>query len=274
MRLRATFDRVPELYDRTRPGYPPALVQDLVALARISPASRILEIGPGTGQLTVQVAGLGCRITAVELGHRLAAVARRNLGAFPRTEVVVADFEDWPLPCEPFDAVVSATSFHWLSPESRMTKAAAAVHPGGALAIVDTYHVVGGTMAFFEDEQACFERWGPGSLAGAPVPATKIPQDDSELRDSGKFGPATFRRFVHDIEFSSSAYAARLLTYAGTLAMDQDSRAGLLRDIVRMIDERYGGCVTKRYLYQLRVAWRRGGDQTMPVSDMVVPLEA
>ena len=44
-RLRATFDEVPELYDRARPSYPPAVFHDLVALAELPAAARVLEIG-------------------------------------------------------------------------------------------------------------------------------------------------------------------------------------------------------------------------------------
>src|SRR3954471_21940981 len=48
-RLRATFDEVAELYDRARPGYPRALLDDLVALARLTPGSRVVEIGHRPG---------------------------------------------------------------------------------------------------------------------------------------------------------------------------------------------------------------------------------
>lgn len=50
--LRDTFDEAADLYDRARPRYPQALVDDLVRAAGLGPGSRVLEIGPGTGQLT------------------------------------------------------------------------------------------------------------------------------------------------------------------------------------------------------------------------------
>ena len=73
-RLRATFDQAAELYDRARPRYPAALFDDLAGLTGIGPGSRVLEIGPGTGQATVTLAERGCRVVAVELGADLAAV--------------------------------------------------------------------------------------------------------------------------------------------------------------------------------------------------------
>ncbi|WP_405885082.1 MULTISPECIES: class I SAM-dependent methyltransferase [unclassified Streptomyces] len=74
------------------------------------------------------VAALGARV--VELGPALAAVARRDLRAFPRADVEVADFEQWALPPEPFDLVGCATAFHWVAPALGTAKVADVARPG------------------------------------------------------------------------------------------------------------------------------------------------
>ncbi|MGW3851955.1 class I SAM-dependent methyltransferase, partial [Streptomyces fagopyri] len=61
--LRDTFDEAAELYDRARPRYPAALVDELAGRAGLGPGVRVLEIGPGTGQLTVPLARLGAPAT-------------------------------------------------------------------------------------------------------------------------------------------------------------------------------------------------------------------
>jgi ubiquinone/menaquinone biosynthesis C-methylase UbiE len=99
--LSRTFDEDAELYDRARPGYPSEVFDDLAKLAGIGPGCRVLEVGAGTGKATSPLAERGCRITAVELGADMAAVARRNLAGFESVEIVTADFETWPLPGEP-----------------------------------------------------------------------------------------------------------------------------------------------------------------------------
>src|ERR1700740_2288422 len=86
--LRAGFDRAAEDYQRTRPGCPAGLLDDLTALAGLQAGSRLLEIGCGTGQATVPLAERGLAVTAVELGASLAAAARHQLTGFPSVRVV------------------------------------------------------------------------------------------------------------------------------------------------------------------------------------------
>jgi len=54
-RRRLSFGGVAELYDRSRPSYPPALVDDVLEFAGVGPgeADRALEVGAGTGKATV-----------------------------------------------------------------------------------------------------------------------------------------------------------------------------------------------------------------------------
>jgi protein-L-isoaspartate O-methyltransferase len=108
--LRATFGQDAELYDQARPGYPGQLFADLAQLAGLTPQSRVLEIGCGTGQATRPLAELGCTLVAVELSPEMAAVARRNLHQFPNVTVEVCPFEEWTPPDTPFDLVLSATA--------------------------------------------------------------------------------------------------------------------------------------------------------------------
>jgi SAM-dependent methyltransferase len=232
------------------------LFDDLAELAGIGPGSKVLEIGPGTGQATVGLAERGCRVVAVELGPALAAVARRNLARYPAVEVVTAAFEDWPLPAEPFDMVLAATAFHWIDPAVRVVKAADALRPGGVLATVGTHHIAGGDESFFAEAQACYERWDPETPPGGdPLrPAADIPSSSDELDRSHRFGPATFRRHEWEQPYTTAGYVEVLLTYSGHRDLDPAAQASLLDCIAGLIDSGYGGRITKRYLTELRVA--------------------
>ena len=258
--LRTIFDEDAELYDRARPGYPDSLFDDLVQLTGIGPGSRVVEIGPGTGQATLPLAARGAQITAIELGPSLADKLRANAAGLS-VDLVVCAFEDWQPSLTPFDAVVAFTAWHWLAPDVRTTKAYAALRPGGSLATVTTTHVAGGTTQFFDEMQACYERWDPATPPGLrAVAADNVAPARDEVDESPLFEPGVRRRYEQDITYSTSAYLAVLHTYSGHRALSADRRAGLMNCIGQLIDTRYDGTITKRYLYELRVARRRSPD--------------
>ncbi|SEE94707.1 Methyltransferase domain-containing protein [Streptomyces sp. 3213] len=257
--LRDTFDGAAERYDRARPRYPRPLVAELARVADLGPDSRVLEIAPGTGQLTVPLAEFGCRLTAVELGPSLAAVARRNLSAFPRVDVQVADFERWELPDEPFGLVAIATAYHWFDPAVFLAKAASALRPGGRLAVVTTHHVAGGTQEFFDRMQRCYERWDPSTQPGFRSPTEdETATDTGEFDRSEHFEDVTVWRGAQEITYSTDEYLDVVLTYSGHLAMDEPSRQGLLACLRELLETRHGGRVTKRYFHELITATRTG----------------
>lgn len=256
---RGTFDEDAELYDRMRPRYPTGLVDSLTGRAGLTTRSRVLEVGPGTGQLTVPLAKLGCAITAVELGSSLAGVARRNLRSFPRVRVELGAFEEWTPPLEPFDAMVCATAIHWIDPVHRFTKAARALRPGGTLALVTTHHVAGAGDALFERIQGCYERWDPATPKGLrPRDPSLVSTAFAELDRPPWEGPVRVDRHLRDLTYTTAQYLDVLMTYSGHRALAPDSRRGLFDCIGALIDHQGGGSVTKRYLHEL-ITVRKAG---------------
>ena len=255
--LREIFDEDAELYDRARPGYPDALLADLANLAVIGPGTRVLEIGPGTGQATLALAATGAQIVALELGASLAGRLSDKVAGHP-VEVQVGAFEDWTPPAEPFDLVAAFTAWHWLDPAVRAARVQAALRAGGALATVTTEHVLGGTAPFFADAQECYVRWDPDTPSAVRLlPAEEVPPARDEIDDSEGFEPAVRRRYAQDVSYTARSYLDVLRTYSGHRALAPELRHGLLACIERLIDARYGGAITKRYLYELRVARAR-----------------
>src|SRR5260370_31245658 len=120
-RRRESFDSVADYYNVYRSPYPQEVVDTVIAWSNLHHGSRVLEIGCGTGQLSVPLAQHGIALLALELSPHLAALARRNLKRFPNVQVEASSFEEWPLPRQKFDAVVSASAFHWLDPAVRFS---------------------------------------------------------------------------------------------------------------------------------------------------------
>jgi SAM-dependent methyltransferase len=126
-------------YDRRRPAYPDELIGEACRVAGIGSGDHVLEVGCGSGQLTRGLAARGLRVTALEPGTSLMALARQNLAGAGEVEFVNARFEDALLPRGRFRAVFCASAFHWVDPEVSWQKAADALVPGGTLALVQYF---------------------------------------------------------------------------------------------------------------------------------------
>ncbi len=261
-RLRVTFNEEAALYDRARPEYPKQLFDDLVSLSGIPAGGRILEIGCGTGKSTLPLARSGYSILCVELGANLAAVARRNLAAFPNVQVAVADFESWPGEEAAFDLVTSGTALHWIDPSVRYHKIARQLRHGGTLAPFWYTHVhTDKEPEFFEEAQGVYERVAPEivdpSEQGLPRPED-VPNPEIDLIDAtGLYGPVTVRSYPFEVEYDSESYVEVLNTYSGHRRLEPATRQRLLEAIATLIDAKYGGCITKGYLATLYIARRR-----------------
>jgi SAM-dependent methyltransferase len=146
------FDQVADEYDRHRPTYPAALLDHACEVASLGAGDRVLEIGCGTGQLTRDLLARGLRVSAIEPGDRLIALARQKLGDIGDVEFINVRLEDAPLPREHFHAVFSASAMHWINPDLGWQKAAEALVPGGTLALIQYLGL--GERRSADDQQA------------------------------------------------------------------------------------------------------------------------
>jgi SAM-dependent methyltransferase len=233
------------------------VVDAVITSSHLHEGSSVLEIGCGTGQLSVPLAQKGVYLLAIELGPHLAAHARRNLERFPLAQVEVSSFEDWPLPSQKFDAVVCASAFHWLDPDIRFSKSAKALRPGGFLTIVHAHHVKGGTPGFFADTQPYYVKWG---LSDDPFFEPSAPADAPavypELNQLTEFRSVERQRFEALRNLSTASYLGWLNTDSLVLSLDDNSRRGFLQDIERLIESKYHGAAARNFVYEVIVAER------------------
>ena len=250
-----TFGSVAELYNFARPDYPAAVYDDLAELAGLEPGSRILEIGPGTGKATVELARRGWHVTGVELSPELAAIARANA---PTAELVVADFEEWEPREAGYDAVVAFAAFHWIAPELRYAKPARLLRRGGSLAVLHGRHVLPADGdPFFAEVQEDYDAVVPHPDNRAPPPPEEIGSEwADEFLASGVFKEVEEPRRLHPLRYSADEYVAVLGTFSDNLVLPAAQREELFRRIHHRIASRPGGTVTKHMLETLTVGRR------------------
>jgi SAM-dependent methyltransferase len=256
---RRGFDQDVDRYERARHGYPPALFDDLFAL--VPAGSEVCEVGPGTGQATVDLLARGAHVTAVELG---AAMAQRLATRFGQhsglVEVINAPFEHAELADDAFDAVFSATAYHWVPTWAQTTQPVRILRRAGVLAIVDTLQVDAPVDdGFWERVQPIFDRHGAGRRPEDPPvtpPDEVTPSMLAVLRASDQFDDVELGRYRWDQRYTTDQYGELHRTYSGWLAMPEAAGEALLADIRAFIDSDYGGHIVRPLVITLLTARR------------------
>lgn len=258
-RLGRTFDSAAELYQQARPEYPGPLYDALVEVAGIRAGDRLLEVGSATGKATLPLARRGFRITCVEIGPELAAVARRNLAAFRNVEVIGGAFETWQPPLgDRFDLVFAATAWHWIDPALRYQRAWELLRPGGHLAFWSATHVIPecGDPFFFEIQDV-YEEIGEGMPAGATwLRPGGIPDSCAEIDRSGLFQDVVVRHFDWEISYNAEEYLRLLDTFSGHITMQAWQRDRLYAEIRRRLAQRSNGRLRRHWGAVLHVTRR------------------
>ncbi len=252
---RESFDKVPDIYHRIRPGYPPALFDNLFDLLPGRP--HVLEVGPGTGQATRDLLARGATVRAIEIGPAMAEKLRRVL---PGTDlaVTVGDFEHLPADEASYDCVFSATAYHWIGPRAQLDRPAALLKPGGAVAIVDLIQLNSpNDRGFFAAAQPIYERYGEGHT-GPPAPRRDEvdPPIRSALQHDGRFAALEVRRYDWDQTYSAAEYRQLMLSYSGTQSMEPATRQCLVDDMEEFVREQFNDQVTRPLVVTLTTATR------------------
>jgi SAM-dependent methyltransferase len=233
------FDAAAVAYDTYRPRYPDGVFDDIVGLGGLSAGATAVEIGAGTGIATVPLVHRGVQVIPVEPSPAMAALGRAKLGA--GTSWVVGRFEDWSP--EPVDLVTSFNAWHWVEPTTGVDRVAAALRPGGALALVWTDVESWGGDAF--------ER-GLAEAFGAPWPKTldHVAGSRRPIEADERFDGFIERRHRFERTLDADTFVEVTRTYGAKLGEDG------FETIRRLIDG-LGGSVTKVEEAVLYLAHRR-----------------
>lgn len=90
----------------------PLVAQGIVDKANLKPTDVVLEVGPGTGNLTVRILEKAKRLSVVEMDPRMAAELTKRVQGKPeqkKLEIVIGDVCKTDLPY--FDVVISNTPY-------------------------------------------------------------------------------------------------------------------------------------------------------------------
>jgi ubiquinone/menaquinone biosynthesis C-methylase UbiE len=236
------YSNAADAYNRTRPRYPDEIISRVLELAQLPPNANILELGCGPGTATTSFAKLGS-ITCLEPSSEACEIARQNCTNYPNVEIINTTFEEWELTNLTFDAVLAATSIHWISKEIRYIKTANALKPNGSLILLWN------TASKPQDEvyQILHEIY----QRETPSLAEKLhPGKENHLSELGKFGQAildsglyhnlTSEHFPYELTYSINDYLALLGTFSPCIALEPQQRNSLFTSLKQTLLSNWG----------------------------------
>jgi ubiquinone/menaquinone biosynthesis C-methylase UbiE len=251
--LRQTFNEVPELYNEARPGYPDELFSTLIDVSNLHKDSKLLEIGPGTGQATRPLAKKGFDITCVEIGNSLTELAKYELRHYSNVEIITGAFEEVVLPPTSFDLVFAATSFHWIEPSAKFLKPHGLLKNKGHLAIIHTNHVSDEKGdVFFNLSQPIYDRYGFTDKKQKP----KLPESNDvkpDEMDKRLFRLIHFGIFPVVVTYTAKNFVQLLNTYSNHLAASKEVQTAFFQEIETLIMDKFQDKIEKHFAMSLSI---------------------
>ena len=247
-RRASSFGDAAETYDRERPSYPPALIDELMA----GDPRRVLDVGCGTGKASRLLAERGCAVLGVEPDARMAAVARGH-----GLEVELGSFEEWDPAGRLFDLVVSGQAWHWIDPAGGARAAAAALRSGGRLAIFGNRRVHDAQTQAALDE--VYGRLAPQMCEDAGV--LEIPRSDPHplhaeaVAADSRFDPPRSFTYPWTQEYTRERWLELLSTHSNHRVLADGERVALLAAVGEVVD-RLGGSIRLEY-HTVLSCWTR-----------------
>lgn len=255
-------------YRWARPQYPDALVEKVWQQANLSKQSSMLEIGCGPGIATAAFAAKGLSIVAIEPSSAACELARKSCRennspnlerSSQRVTIINSTFEDYPLAHQKFDAILAATSFHWIPPKIACKKSAAALKPGGSLILL-------WATPPQPSEEICqylspvYEQYGLSELGKEQHRPQDHYQGSFEIfakavNESGFFQTTSVNMQKHQTIYSIEKYLALLSTLSHYIALEEQLRNDLFVTMGEQLAEKLEtGALTATHWFANQVA--------------------
>jgi SAM-dependent methyltransferase len=183
----------------------------LLDAAQVGAGERVLDVGCGTGQTTIDAASAATQGSAlgVDLSSRMLEVARARAGAAGIANVAFeqADAQVHPFGAGTFDLVVSRTGAMFFGdPPAAFANLATSLRPGGRLVLVTWQDLVGNEWIRELSGALATGRDLPAPPPGAPGPfSLSAPDHVRSLLTTAGFGEVTLDGFEADMWFGEDA---------------------------------------------------------------------
>lgn len=234
-----SFDRAADFYDRTRPLFEPIATQGIQAiLDLIGPAARILDVGTGTGRISVPLLEhgadlVGCDLSLKMMGHLLQK--------YPSARIVQTDASSLPFAASRFDSVLTVHVLHLIAPWREALKEIRRVlAPGGVYLNVRTWASAGESI---RDAVRLFWRHGLESRGVTVGPPGMRSHEDFQAELLSLGASRSERDVVHfSLPFTLREQLDRISSRSFSDAWDvpEDHHAAIVQELRAWVEQTYG----------------------------------
>jgi len=248
-----SFERAADVYDRTRLTDPVALAAALDVLDRVLPPGRVLEIGAGTGAITVPMAQRGRRVIGVDVSFAMLERLRAKEQGIS-VAVAVADATRLPIADDGIAGAYCRWVLHLIAPWREAVRELCRVVAPGGVVVVEPAGYAGGWrevwLRFVQELGPAAEPVGLDSRVGY-----------ADLDEAFAAGGAT-KREVIETRMRIDSSLERFFDEAAARAYSWTWRAGDA-ELAKAVDtvrawalERYGPDLTQPFSPDVPQSWR------------------
>jgi SAM-dependent methyltransferase len=222
------FDAEAEVYERSRPSYPPEAVRWLADRLEIAPGRTVLDLAAGTGKLTRLLEPLDATLLAAEPVAGMRAQLRRVCPAVP---VVAAGAEALPFAAGTLDAIVVAQAFHWFDADAALQEAHRTLAAGGRLGLV--WNARDRTADHVDRLWSIMDR----VEKRAPWRDHEQWRDSAAYLDTPWFTPMVEATFHHEQQLSPDDVIARFRSVSHVAVLPSREQEAILAEVRAVLDE-------------------------------------
>lgn len=216
-------------YLRYRPGYPPALLDALLAHSNLEAGAVAADVGSGTGIFTRLLLAAGLRVYAVEPNPEMRDAAEQLFADEKTFTSVAAPAEDTGLGDGSLDLITAAQAFHWFNNEAARAEFERILKADGFLALI--WNKRRTEQAFQRDYDGLLRKWAPEYIE-----VNHMKLDDGELAGYFAAGGMQVMRFDNSQNFDFDGLLGRVKSSSYCPAEDSAAFESLQAELRVLFD--------------------------------------
>jgi ubiquinone/menaquinone biosynthesis C-methylase UbiE len=239
MKTSRSFDRAATIYDQTRLLLGPIEKHGLQAILDITgPTARILDVGTGTGRISIPLLAHGANLIGCDLSGKMLIRLHEK---FPSARIAQSDASLLPFPGDSFDVVLTVHVMHLIAPwREALREFRRVLLPGGAYLNVKTWEPVG--ISIRGQVRKFWRHWLDAQGLDARLPGV---QDDEEFLQELRLLDAHLTeveviRFPLPFTLREELERIESRVYSDTWNIPDDIFDNSLRALRSWVDHQYG----------------------------------